>query len=202
MALDVSDELRSSIAAYGADPVGYQQRYASVDVAALRTYFASYLPAGGRVLDAGCGTGRDVTAFAEAGFVVDGIDLCGALLDLAVKACPGATLGVSDIRHMPFDENTFDGVWAMASLVHLDHAAAEQALFEIRRVLRSHGCLFVTLKADESDTGRWEGDRWFSFWKPETARAAFEKSGFWARSMEVDEGSIGGSWINALLFAA
>lgn len=200
MELPVSDELRRSIDAYSADPAGYQERYAAVDVAKMRTIFAGYMPKGGRVLDAGCGTGRDVAAFAEAGFAVDGIDLCGELLDLAIEACPTATLVPGDIRSMPFADEAFDGVWAMGSLVHLDHDAAEQALVEIRRVLRPEGCLYVTLKADETDVGRWEGDRWFSFWTLGSALTAIRQSGFSAHAVDLDEGSIGGEWINALLF--
>ncbi len=157
MELKMSTELRRSILAYGTDPEGYQKRYASVDVAALRTFFISHLPPGGRVLDAGCGTGRDVAAFTQAGFVVDGIDLSAALLQFAIESCPDAAIDVGDIRYMPFRDDTFDGVWAMASLVHMGHAAVGQALAEIRRVLKPDGRLFLTLKADESDTGRWEG---------------------------------------------
>lgn len=200
MAIEVSDELRKSIDEYNSDPVSYQERYAAVDVTNLRRFFASYLPVGGRVLDAGCGTGRDVAAFAEAGFEVDGVDLSSELLSIALDACPTATFGLGDIRDMPFEDGTFDGVWAMASLVHLDHAGVEEALAEIRRVMKPGGWLFVTLKADEFDSSRWEGDRWFSFWTPETAQSMFKSVGLGARDVRLDAESIGGAWINALLF--
>ena len=98
-------------------------------------------------------------AFAEAGFTVDGIDLSSELLSLAIESCQDAVLGLSDIREMPFDNDIFEGVWAMASLVHMGHTAVEQALAEIRLVLKPNGWLFLTLKCDESDAGRWEGKR-------------------------------------------
>lgn len=210
---EMSTELRRTIAAYDADPDGYRERYEQVDVSALRQAFMSYVPAGAPILDAGCGTGRDLVAFHDAGYNAVGIDLSEELLDIATDACPKAMTVKSDVRRTPFNDHRFFGVWAMASLVHLSHSEVEEALAEFKRVLVAGGWLLVTLKAGGGiscswrNSCGWEGDRWFSYWAPEQAHAMIERAGF-GPSIDLletegitDQGSIGGNWINALVQA-
>lgn len=204
---EMSSELRRTIAAYDADPVGYRERYAQVDVSALRQAFMGYVPAGAPILDAGCGTGRDIVAFHDAGYNAVGIDLSEGMLDIAAEACPKAMTVKSDVRWTPFNGHRFFGVWAMASLVHLGHSEVEEALAEFKRVLVAGGWLLVTLKAGGENSCGWEGDRWFSYWAPEQAHAMIERAGF-GPSIDLletegipEQGSIGGKWINALVRA-
>lgn len=58
-----------------------------VDMAGIHQRFLSQLTPGAHVLDAGCGSGRDAKAFAEAGFQVTAFDASAALARLASTHC-------------------------------------------------------------------------------------------------------------------
>ena len=62
-------------------------RYAAAESAAAR-YFQEVFGIGGRVLEVGCGSGRDLQALVEAGFDAEGVDACAALLAEAGSRFP------------------------------------------------------------------------------------------------------------------
>ncbi|MEV6343799.1 methyltransferase domain-containing protein [Actinoplanes sp. NPDC051851] len=104
------------------------------------------LPAGARVLDAGCGTGAVACALAaRAGLTVTGMDILDWNLETARKRA--ATGGVSDrtdfhlgdYHTLPFPDESFDGVYTMETLVHAADPAT--VLKEFNRVLRPGGRL-------------------------------------------------------------
>jgi ubiquinone/menaquinone biosynthesis C-methylase UbiE len=110
--------------------------------------FVSRLPVGGKVLDAGCGAGRDTHLFKEKGLVSVGLDLSQGLLEEAQKRFPECFFVQGDFLHLPFNNNEFDGVWAHASLVHLETTMdVRKALGEFHRVLKNHGFLHVLVRA-------------------------------------------------------
>src|SRR4029077_616672 len=67
-----------------------------LDKDALRE-FASRLPAGGLILDAGCGTGRDLRQFARWGFEAEGFDSSLAMTEMA-RQYSGCKVWQSDLR--------------------------------------------------------------------------------------------------------
>lgn len=98
---------------------------------------------GMRSLEIGCGPGRDLAAFVEAGIDACGIDLSTVFAGLAVAS--GAHLANATARALPFADDTFDIVWSMSVLMHLADDVIVGALHEIRRVLVPGGvaCLGV-----------------------------------------------------------
>lgn len=124
-------------------------RYAATDE--LKK-FISKIPAGGKILDAGCGFGRELLFFAEQGFDTYGIDGSEGLLKLAAKRVPKAKLQLVDLRtKLSFDDNFFDGVWARNSLHHLETKDLHHALSELKRVLKDNGIFFVEWKAGKGE---------------------------------------------------
>lgn len=91
----------------------------SIDAAILdqQRAFAAMLPPGGRVLDAGCGSGRDAKLFAEWGFQVTATEAAPRLAALA-SAHAGLDVKVMTFEQMDWHE-AFDGIWACASLLHV-----------------------------------------------------------------------------------
>jgi len=71
------------------------------------------IPAGGRILDVGCGPGRHSVALARAGYAITGIDISGRFLEIAADEARRAGVAASffevDARQMPFDDE-FDAV--------------------------------------------------------------------------------------------
>jgi 2-polyprenyl-3-methyl-5-hydroxy-6-metoxy-1,4-benzoquinol methylase len=88
-----------------------------VDMSPIRERFAAMLDAGARVLDAGCGSGRDAKAFAQQGFRVSAFD---ASPELAVRASDHCGFAVEVRTFHDVDEvNAYDGIWCCASLLHV-----------------------------------------------------------------------------------
>jgi ubiquinone/menaquinone biosynthesis C-methylase UbiE len=105
--------------------------------------FCGMLPQGGRILDAGCGTGIDSVAFKKRGFKAIGFDACAAMVELA-KA-KGVRAYVQTFQELD-EVNSFDGVWACASLLHVPRMQIRRVLKRLVRALRPMGVLYITLK--------------------------------------------------------
>ncbi|MEU7153005.1 class I SAM-dependent methyltransferase [Streptomyces sp. NPDC045456] len=141
--------------------------------------FAGSLPTPSLILDAGCGPGRDLARFRAYGHVVRGVDLNEEFVTMANAHAPTSLCDLRDIGRR-FPRGTFDGVWASASLVHLDAADAVNVLGQFGVLLRPGGKLYVCLKAtgctgwlDEPD-----GRRWYTVWDPDEFAAAVADAGF------------------------
>ena len=101
------------------------------------------LPAGARILDAGCGSGRNMVELARHGSVT-GVELSDASVELARERDSGEVLEGS-VMDMPIDDDTFDLVVSLDVIEHLDDDVG--ALRELRRVTRPGGALLVTVPA-------------------------------------------------------
>src|SRR5688572_21160643 len=84
--------------------------------------FASLLPPGARVLDAGCGAGQKARYFEDRGAHVLGIDFSAKLLDIARQTAPAADFRLLDLRDVRTLSEDFEGVFAQASLLHIPKA--------------------------------------------------------------------------------
>ena len=82
--------------------------------------FAALLPKNAKVLDVGCGAGVPVARFlVESGFDVKGIDFSENMLKLARKNVPEAVFIKKDMNKLDFAENSFDGLAAFYSVIHV-----------------------------------------------------------------------------------
>lgn len=141
--------MSDSIGWYEDNAEGFFAR--SIDAAILteQRAFADLLPPGGRVLDAGCGSGRDAKLFREWGFDVTATEAAPRLATLA-----RAHAGV-DVQVMTFDEmdwsDAFDGVWTCASLLHVPREGLPGTLRRLRRALKPGGVWFMSFKYGDQD---------------------------------------------------
>jgi SAM-dependent methyltransferase len=154
--------------------------------------FIALLPAGGRVLDLGCGSGEPIARFlTEAGFDVIGVDCAARLLDHARRAVPAATFLLGDMRTIVLD-GCFDGIVAWDSVFHVprdDHAALFSRL---AGWLAPGGCLLLSLggTADAGFTSEMHGTTFFySGHDPDDACRLLEAAGFRIEHREVDDAS-------------
>jgi SAM-dependent methyltransferase len=132
----------------------FAQRTLALDVADLWQKFAERIPAGGAVLDVGCGAGRDLKEFAELGFHVVGVDYASPLAAIA-REYSGQDVRVGDIREIQLDAEQFDGVWALASLFHLTPSEASAVLVKLYTWLRPGGVILTTIvKGRSFEIGR------------------------------------------------
>jgi len=149
----------------------------------------------GHILDAGCGAGRDSAVFSENGFTVTGIDLSLELLKIAKNKTPNVTFLNIDLRSLPFEANSFDGIWACASLLHLHYREAEKVLKDFYTFLRIGGTLFVFVKVGSGEHESFEPStpgipRMFAFYDTKRLTDAVKKAGFSIVDMySYDEGT-------------
>ncbi|MFC6836334.1 class I SAM-dependent methyltransferase [Halomarina ordinaria] len=152
------------------------------DGVALLSDLAANLPADARVLDAGCGQGAPVLTRLDERFDPVGLDVSRAQLTLAREACDAALLA-GDMTALPFVDDSFDGVTAYHSLIHVPTDEHPTALAEFARVLRPGGSLLLS-----TGMGAWTGRNrdWldtgvameWSFPDLETTKATLRDVGF------------------------
>ena len=99
----------------------------------------------GKILDVGCGTGREMAWLAAHGVQTCGIDSSIGMLNHARSRTQGDLLAM-DMTAMGFRNASFDGVWCCASLLHLPKVEAKRALDEIHRVLKLGGMLVLLVQ--------------------------------------------------------
>ena len=103
------------------------------------------LSAGGRVLDAGCGTGGYLRWLLDRGSFsgAAAVDVAGEAIALARNLVPEAELRVAPLSELPFDSESFDLVVSNDVLQHVPEEDVELSLGELHRVLRPGGTLLL-----------------------------------------------------------
>ncbi len=108
------------------------------------------------LLDAGCGTGWHVAALIDAGYDVTGIDASERQIAHARLTHPQCKFICSSMLSLPFPDGSFDVVYAINSLHHLDSPAAQKtALGELRRVTKTGGIIIVHEMNTRNPLIRW-----------------------------------------------
>ncbi|MDP4000424.1 MAG: class I SAM-dependent methyltransferase [bacterium] len=112
--------------------------------------FLGLIPKGGKVLDAGCGPGVDSAYMSAEGFRVIGVELSPQMLELAREKSPDAEFQLTDIREIGFDGETFDGVLASYSLIHLPKKDVPGIIGNFFRILKSGGAVCIGIQEGKS----------------------------------------------------
>ena len=104
-----------------------------------------------RVLDLGCGSGRNVVYLAKNGFDVSGIDIAEVGINLTRewlnKENLHADLKVGNIyERLPYKDNYFDAVISTQALHHERIQNIRKAILEIERILKPQGLIYVTFR--------------------------------------------------------
>ncbi|MBO6265826.1 MAG: methyltransferase domain-containing protein [Acidaminococcaceae bacterium] len=137
------------------------EAYAALTVTAdmSRAYekFLAYLPHGAKVLDAGCGSGRDSLFFMRQGYRVTMLDASAAMCRCAEKLT-GQKVLHKTFAEINFDKQ-FDGIWANASLLHVPEQELEKVLKILHRALKDDGVLYASWKYGEAE--RRDGERFY-----------------------------------------
>jgi cyclopropane fatty-acyl-phospholipid synthase-like methyltransferase len=137
---------------YDKNPGIYADRADALSMAALQDAFVARIRPGGRVLDYGCGSGRDLLRFLELGFDAHGVDGSTQLVDM----CRTRTGSPERLRHMRFENyndpaDSWDGIWAIASLLHMPRAELANHMVQLSSTLRPQGVLFASLKSGDDE---------------------------------------------------
>jgi 2-polyprenyl-3-methyl-5-hydroxy-6-metoxy-1,4-benzoquinol methylase len=134
---------------YEANAEAYFQATVSLDMASVQRRFLSRLTPGARILDAGCGSGRDTVAFKQQGFLVEAFDASPKMARLASKYSK-QTCSVMRFQDLPFD-GVFDAVWSCAALVHVPKRDIELVLRKLSASLKPNGIAYFSFIVGEGE---------------------------------------------------
>lgn len=142
----------------------YARFSSSIDMKEQWSAFASKLPYGSKILDLGCGTGRDIKHFLDLGFKVDGLEPSVAMATYT-RLRTGVEVFDLAAEQIEFEEE-YDGIWACASLMHMRKSAFAETLPKVVMALKFGGYFYFSLKRGAGEI-RNEDGRLFSFYEME-----------------------------------
>ncbi len=116
--------------------------------------FEKYIK-GKKVLDLGCGPGQHAYIFADRNFSVTGLDYSEEMIrqaKLFKNSSNKPIFRVGDMRKLSkyFAENTFDAIWAAASLLHIPKKDIDLVLSEIHKITKKNSPILITLKQGDT----------------------------------------------------
>ncbi len=124
----------------------------SVDFSENQTRFTKKLSKAAKILDFGCGSGRDARYFTEQGFCVTAVD---GSKELCERACEYAGIPVKQMLFQELSEiEEYDAIWACASILHLSSEELPEMLRKMRDALKPGGMIYMSFKY-----GTFEGER-------------------------------------------
>lgn len=138
---------------YNQNAESFVQGTQNADMSEQYGFFLKYLLPGCRILDLGCGSGRDSAYFSSQGFEITAVDGSEELCKRA-KANYGVDALCIKFEDISFAEE-FDGIWACASLLHIGKNHMPYVLSKVAAALKVGGVLYASFKygSEERITG-------------------------------------------------
>lgn len=154
---------------------------------------------GQKILDIGCGPGRDAKYFSEHNLEVTGIDLTSNFVKMASKNVPNAKFIQMDMRNLNFPENTFDGIWACASFLHVPKEDAKNTLLGFRKILKPDKLIYLSVKQGNEEKfvekDEYKGrTKFFAFYTQDEFKNLVESCNFKILKVLIDKKK--DTWIN------
>jgi len=150
----------------------YFQETIHVDPSSFLTPLVQRLSPGDKILDVGCGSGRDLLWLKNRGFSALGFERSPGLADLARKHS-GCSVIEGDFEQYDFSGLSVEAVAFTGALVHVPHGRFPKVLENILHALKPRGLCFLSLK---EGTGIKEDSagRVFCLWKDTDLRQVFD----------------------------
>lgn len=151
----------------------------NADMEFNRKKFLQRLPDQGKILDFGCGSGRDAKVFLELGYEVEAVDGCRELCEMAAEYT-GIVVRQMDFMELDVWEK-YDGIWACASVLHLPYEELRAVLAKMAAALKEDGVIYVSFKYGEFEG--WRNGRYFTDMTEDGVRRLVEET----QGMSVEE---------------
>lgn len=182
--------------------------YERVDFSPIVDRFAAALPPGARVLDLGCGSGRDAARLAAAGYDVTVADGSEAMLASATTLHPeltGRTAHVVLPAPLPFPAAAFGGVMSWAVIMHVHETDVPAVFAELARIVAPGGVLGYSVNTERSGldaAGDDERGRHFTCFPARSWEKLHEGAGFTTFFAEETDDIVGRAGIRWATFFA
>ncbi|MFT3871508.1 MAG: methyltransferase domain-containing protein [Nocardioides sp.] len=203
------DATAGTIEAYDtyAEPYAERTPRSSEAVDAAIARFVGLLPPRPRVLEIGSGPGWDALALGEAGCSVRCTDVTPSFVEMLRGRGLEADLVdplTDDLRDPADPSRPYDGVWANASLLHVERFALGRVLARLAEVSRPEALLHVAVKEGDGDgwsepqPGRVNAPRLFTYWREEPLAGALSRAGWQPIEVHHLADPTGEAWLDVL----
>jgi len=175
--VDLDEIEEFTIAHYEDNAESFQVGTKDHDVSQNIDAFLSALPKEKNldILDFGCGPGRDMCVFKSMGHRPVGLDGSKEFCKMAVKQSGCPTLNQQFLK-LELEENSYDGIFANASLFHVPSKELPRVLNELHCALREDGILFSSNPRGNAEG--WQGQRYGHYMEFEASETFLQQSGF------------------------
>ena len=112
----------------------------------------------GSVLELGCGDGRDAVEIIKRVRSYTGIDYSTGLVGLAKQLLPSADFRVIDMQNYDYPSNSYDVVFAFASILHIERSSLKELIEKVARSLKSGGIFYISTKYAYHYKKEWKQD--------------------------------------------
>lgn len=172
----------STIRAFDRHVDDYEQRKVDFIEKIFKEEMKSFIDAvkstgGTKVLDVGSGPGRDGLYFKRAGLEPICIDLAKGMVEKCKEK--GLKAYVMDFYNLKFSAGSFDGVWALFSLLHASKKDMPRLLEGIKRILKRGGIFYIAMYGGKGEglreKDRYEEKRYFAYWGFEELEKVLQK---------------------------
>ncbi len=167
-----------TLAHYNSRPVafwvGTRDHDVSQNIASLLQYIEAQPPF--KILDFGCGPGRDLKAFTDLGHVAVGLEGAAPFVEMA-RSYSGSEVWQQDFLSMNLPDDYFDGVFANAALFHVPTLVLPRVLRELSATLKPKGVLFSSNPRGNNEEG-WHSGRYGVHHDLESWRGYMADAGF------------------------
>lgn len=168
-----------TIAEYQATANSFREGTWDHDVSQNRQALVKWMPRNpGRILDLGCGPGRDLVAFKAEGHEVIGLDATPTFVEMAQQT--GCEVWQQTFLDLDLPDGYFDGIFANASLLHVPQISMESVLQKLWQSLVEEGAIVLSMARgnQEGYVNRPSGQRFVSYWEYETLAPLVQAAGF------------------------
>jgi SAM-dependent methyltransferase len=155
---------------YNENAESFYQRTVGLDLIEIYEKFLKQVPDSCTILDVGCGSGRDTLYFLNNGYEVISIDASSEMVKLSSKLTNQNTslLNIEDIAF----KDQFEGIWACASLLHIDESKTTDVYHKLRDAMKMNGFCYASYKYGNGTEVR-EG-RYYSHYDEDSFQKMFE----------------------------
>jgi len=138
--------IKSTVDFYNKNAHEFYNNTVNVDMSENYRRFEEYLLPESRILDAGCGSGRDSLYFLSKGYNVQAFDASAEMVKLSSKLT-GLAVQQAKFEDVQFHFDTkFNSIWASASLLHVDRGSIIDILQKLATILCEDGVFFMSFK--------------------------------------------------------
>ena len=171
---------KETIKSYNKNAKNFSEKFKKLMDLKRRHEFQRFIEllSGDKILDLGCGSGAHSYYFSSKGLNVTSIDISEEIINLCKEK--GLNAFVMDIEDLKFEDDSFDGIWAVTSLLHVPKPKITAVINKIYKILRKEGILYICVKEGEGEGLIKDKDsdsrRFFAFWKKEELLELFKEN--------------------------